>query len=262
MQLRMWAAIAALSLIVSSRSHAAQVTVGAAKDASIFSANPNNSNGGGLGVFTGADGSGNKLRALLQFDIAGAVPAGSTITGAELTLHLGQVAGGGGGAADDTPRVIELHRLATDWGESTNGTGASTISGASSPAKPGDATWNARMFGTALWATPGGDFAPASSGSATVGQTLNDPYTWSSVPGMVSDVQAWLNDPTSNHGWLLLNASEAEPRTFRAFWSDEASNAALRPQLVITYTPVPEPTALLPMALLATALGRRRAPRI
>src|SRR2546423_12638417 len=103
MQLRICAAMAVLSLIVSSRSQAAQVTVGAAKDASIFSANPNNSNGGGLGVFTGADGSGNKLRALLQFDVAAAVPPGSTITGAELTPHLGQGARGGRGGAGHPP---------------------------------------------------------------------------------------------------------------------------------------------------------------
>jgi hypothetical protein len=261
MRMRIWAAAAAaVSVLLAAPSQGAQVTVGAAKDATIFGAAVNNSNGGGPGVFSGADGSNNVLRALFQFDVAGAVPAGSTVTGADLTLYLGQVAGAGGGSGDATPRVIDLRRVAADWGESTNGSGASTIGGTSFPARPGDATWNARMFGAAAWSTLGGDFAATPSGSTTVGQTLGNAYIWASTAGIVADVQGWLDDPAGNHGWLLLNLSEAEARTFRAFWTHEAANAALRPQLVITYTPVPEPTTVLtPMALLALALGRRRA---
>ena len=57
----------------------------------------------------------------------------------------------------------------------------------------------------------------------------------------------------SNWSWKLRAAELARKE-------HEAANAALRPQLVITYTPVPEPTTVLtPMALLALALGRRRA---
>src|SRR5882724_10192593 len=87
------------------------VTIGASHDASIYSNNPNNSNGAGPGLFAGTDGVPQNLRSLIQFDIAGNVPAGATITGAQLTMSLGMIAGGGGGQADTGTRSIELHRL-------------------------------------------------------------------------------------------------------------------------------------------------------
>src|SRR6476646_7857587 len=74
------------------------VTVGASHDATIYSGNPNNSNGGGPGMFAGTDGTPETLRSLIQFDVAGAVPAGSTITSVQLTLSLGAVAGNGASA--------------------------------------------------------------------------------------------------------------------------------------------------------------------
>ena len=63
-------------------------------------------------------------RGLIQFDVAGNVPAGATITGVQLTLFLGQVAG-----TDMTPRDIGLFALGADWGEGTTGSGNTTIGG-------------------------------------------------------------------------------------------------------------------------------------
>jgi hypothetical protein len=52
---------------------------------------------------------------------------------------------------------------------------------------------------------------------------------------MVSDVQGWIENPASNFGWMLVNAQETTPATFRAFYSHETATAALRPQLSLTY---------------------------
>ena len=90
-------------------------------------------------MFAGTDGVGSPRRGLIEFDIAGNVPAGSTINAVQLTLFLGQVAG-----SDTTPRTIELHRLTADWGEGTTGSGSTMIGGTGQgfQANAGDATWN------------------------------------------------------------------------------------------------------------------------
>src|SRR5689334_3010417 len=85
---------------------AATITIGASRDATIFENNVNNSNGAGPGMFAGTNGMGSPRRGLLDFDIAGSVPTGATITDVQLTLHLGQVAGN-----DQTPRTIGLFGL-------------------------------------------------------------------------------------------------------------------------------------------------------
>jgi hypothetical protein len=252
-------------LIASPIASAAVVTFGASKDASIFSLTANNSDGAGPGLFAGTDGNLSKIRSPIEFDIAANVPAGATITGVQVTLFLGTVAGGGGGGGTDTtPRQIELHRLSDDWGEGATGGAAITIkdTGAGFAANPGDATWNARLFSSTPWATPGGDFAPTASAATTVSQTIDAAYTWTSTPAMVSDVQNGLDNPSTNFGWMIENSDETDARTFRAFWSREATNAALRPQLQVTFTAVPEPAAaatLLIIAATATASRRSRA---
>src|SRR5215471_11159387 len=234
---------------------AATVTIGALKDASIFENNVNNSNGAGPGMFAGTNGMDSPRRGLIQFDIAGSVPADAIITSVELTLHLGQVAG-----TDQTPRTIGLFELMDDWGEGITGAG-STIGGTGQgfPANPADATWNARFFPGALWMTPGGDHDATASASLSVTSVIDAPYTWLSTPALVSDVQGWLNAPSSNFGWEVINLDEATPTDLRAFYTRHVSDPTLRPQLQITYTPaaVPEPESLMlvPIGMIGLVLG-------
>jgi hypothetical protein len=221
------------------------VTIGPSKDASIYAANVNNSNGAGPGMFAGTDAGPSRIRSLLAFDIAG-VPqlSGATITGVQLTLTLGMVPGGSPPAP--SPEIVDLHRLTADWGEGTTGSSSTTIGGTGGgfAANTGDATWNARMFSGTLWSTAGGDFSATASASLSVGNTINTSFTWASTPTLVADVQGWLDSPATNFGWELINTDEISARTFRAFYTREASTAAFRPQLQITYA-VPEPACIL-----------------
>src|SRR5262245_63685118 len=95
------------------------VTVGAAQDSMIVGtsagADTGNASGKGPALFAGADGSSNKKRSLLMFDVASAgIPADATITSVTLSLWLGQVAGSGGGQGGGTPispRIFNVYRL-------------------------------------------------------------------------------------------------------------------------------------------------------
>ena len=260
------ACVVLISGWISSAARADIITLTTSKDATIYSppTDDTHSNGGGPGMFAGADGGGHALRSLLQFDIAGNLPAGATVTSVQLTLFLGQVAGSGA-SADHTPRAIELHRLTADWGEGTTGSTFTTIAGTGNgfAANSGDATWTDRFFSATsptTWTTAGGDFAGTASASTVVSQTTSAAYTWSSTPALVSDVQSWLDNPSANDGWLLENTDEIDAQTFRAFWTREATNPALRPALQVTFTPEPrEMLLLLPLVIVLTQRPRTRA---
>ena len=121
-----------------------------------------------------------------------------------------------------------------DWGEGTSNSGFSGGGGA--PATAGDATWLHTFFNTALWINPGGDFSATVSGSQSVG-TLPGDFTLGSTSQMVADVQSWLDDPSNNFGWLLLN-NEIVVQTARKFGSRENLTVANRPLLTVEYIPI------------------------
>jgi hypothetical protein len=225
------------------------VTIWAAGDNTIFQSNVNNSLGAGQALFAGSSGQSSPRRGLIQFDIAGSIPAGSTITGAQLTLFLNQV-----GTGSTISPTVRLYRLSNEWGEGTAGSSTNGASGVGQgvAAGEGDATWNARHFSVTtptLWNSAGGDFAATDSAAlAIVASTLNAPYTWQSTPALVADVQSWLNDPSSNFGWILKSDAESTPSSVRGFWTKEASRTgegAFVPQLQVSYTATPEPGAML-----------------
>jgi hypothetical protein len=254
--------VAALSaaMTMPAISRADVATIGAAKDNTIFQSNLNNSLGAGQAIFAGTNAQSSPRRGLIDFDIAGAIPAGATINSVQLTLFLNSASGG----STSSP-IIHLYRLSDDWGE---GTAGSTVNGAGGvgqgfAAGEGDVTWTSRHFSATtptLWTSAGGDFAAADSAAlAITGTTLNTPYTWQSTPAMVADVQGWLNSPSTNSGWLLMG-DEGSASTVRGFWTREAARTGqggFVPQLQVTYTAVPEPVAML-LVLMGSLLGIRR----
>lgn len=237
------AGLSAAFLLFQASASADLVTIGSSQDTTIFNNNVNNSAGGTIVMFSGTDGNAAIKRALVQFDIASNIPAGSTITGVQLTLFLGQVAG----MVTTGTATISLYRLTDDWGEGTNGAGTSIAGdGQGFPAKDGDATWANRFYSSTSpvpWTNAGGDFISTNSAQTIVGATTNTGYIWLSTPALVADVQGWVDNPSSNFGWLLENNNELSTRTFRAFYTREETNSSLQPQLQITFTPpVESPT--------------------
>ncbi|WP_426994544.1 DNRLRE domain-containing protein [Methylomonas sp. CM2] len=238
---------------------AATITLGAGKVSTIFENQPTHSIGRGPAVFIGGDADGSPRRGLIDFNIAANLPATAVITGVELTLYLADVAGAGG-SEDATPRTIELHRLTGNWAHGPTALGVTQIEGTDQgfPAIPPSPTWlDRRYLQNQPWATPGGDFQPLTSASTLVGQAIGAAYTWASTPELVADVQAMLNAPSTNNGWVLLNAEEWSPDTYRVFYSQAWDDTALRPRLKISYelaaVPLPAAVWLFGVGLLGLA---------
>ena len=187
---------------------------------------PANSSGACDSVFAGMTDNNWSRRALLQFDIASAIPAGSVINNATLTMAVTR-------GSNHPDAVMTLHVVNTTWGEGSNGCGTRG-GGQGEPAFSGAATWEDAEFGSAPWSNPGGDFDPVSSASTLVSNTT--PAWDSAVLGnvaMISDIKHWLDFPGLNYGWVLLG-DEASPTTSRRFDSREGG---AQPTLTVDFTP-------------------------
>ncbi len=253
-----------LSLFTAAGSWAATTSIPASRDTSIYQNSPNNSAGGAAGIFVGTNGQGSPRRGMVKFDVASIVPAGAKITSADVRMYLGN-------APNLTPlRTIGLHQLNVDWGEGVAGNSNPAIGGGGNgfAVGAGDATWNERLFGSASWASAGatGNFNPVASATATSGDVLDSPLFWLSTPGLVNDVQSWLDAPATNFGWALVNTNETSPQTVRVFYSSEATqtstgaplDASWQPMLIVTFV-IPEPATVVLLALAASLVfGRRR----
>lgn len=201
----------------------------ASKDNTLYSLSSQvtttNSNGLGSYFFTGNnnDNPPSKRRGLLFFDIAGSLPAGATIRSVTLSLNMDR--------SKNSTDPTSLHRATTSWGEGTSN--ADQDEGRGALATPGDATWFHRFYSTSVWASAGGDFLSTTSAITSVGNTAV--YTWSSSQ-MVADVQFWLDNPSSNFGWLV-RGNEAVKQTATRFGSRNHTDANKRPKLTVAYDP-------------------------
>jgi hypothetical protein len=206
------------------------ININPIKDNTLYQYDPaegDHSNGLGNHFFAGETAMGELRRGVLTFDIAGSIPAGSTILGVTLSLNMSRT-------GLETPQTVELHKLLADWGEGTSVAPGEEGDGA--PATTNDATWRHRFFDTIFWTTEGGDFSGTVSASQSVGPI--GVYTWSSSQ-MRTDVQSWLDDPASNFGWLVLG-DESEILTAKRFDTRESASP---PVLTIQYRPAgPRPT--------------------
>lgn len=87
------------------------VTMTSIKDATLYEdAAGALSNGAGQHMFAGTKGAGHLVRVLVAFDVAGKVPAGSTLTGVKLRLNMS-------GASSYSAQTMGLHRVLADWGK-------------------------------------------------------------------------------------------------------------------------------------------------
>lgn len=218
--------------------------VSAAADGSMFSETGEFANGAGDFIFAGQTDRGDNRRALIRFDAAAAVPAGSIVTGVTLTLHMSRTNTG--------PQVVSLHRALASWTEGA--TDAPGEEGSGWPAEPGDVSWTHRTLPDLEWATTGGEFDPVPTSTIFVGGV--DFYEWSGA-SLISDVSAWLADPGANFGWILVG-DETFTTTAKRFDSRTNPNESFRPVLRIEYTSIPAPgVSSVILAAAAAALTRR-----
>ncbi|MFN2427222.1 MAG: multicopper oxidase domain-containing protein [Candidatus Binatia bacterium] len=224
---RRWGVLAssALWLVAASGAAADTVTIAAIKDNTVFSESGSLSNGAGAYLFAGETNDSTLRRALVAFDVAAAIPAGSTISSATLTLFVSRTRTGN--------ENVTLHRLLAPWGEGASN--ADDREGTGAVAQAGDATWTYRLYPATAWNSPGGDFAVSASATAVVG-AANNFYTWTSAQ-MKADVQGWLAEPSNNHGWIVIG-NEDELKVAKRFDSRENSSASTRPALTVTFTPL------------------------
>lgn len=219
--------ITALTLCASAvLAHAAQaetVTFQCSKDTSMYKESGGWTGGTSYSVICGVNSQDSVRRSLLKFDVAALIPAGATINGVSVVLNMVAY-------ESVTPASMDLRRVLQPWGES-NAMGAGVYVGAL--AQIGDATWTHAQFPSVLWTLSGGD-ALGTPSAATVVATSGT-CTWASTPGLVADVQSFLDAPATNHGWLLACTDETVFGTTKTF-SPRGSGPS-SPRLVVSYTP-------------------------
>ena len=165
-------------------------------------------------------------RGAIKFDLS-AVPAGSIINSVTLTLNMSMTISG--------PSMISLHRALLNWGE---GTSNAALAGKGSEgigiqATTNDVTWFYTFFPTQMWNTPGGDFVATPSASTSVGGVGS--YQWTGA-GIIADVQQWVNNPSTDFGWILTGDETTAPSA-KQFDTAANTNPADRPVLTVNFTP-------------------------
>jgi len=197
------------------------VTIEADRDATLIE-DPDGAWANGAGpLFVGrtAQPTGARRRAVVRFDVAGALPPRAIVESVELTLVLGPSNPGG---------PIALHRVQADWTEGPTFSGG----GGGRPSQPGDVTWIHTTYPDDGWVRPGGHAVARVSGIASAVDP--GPVSWSNPRHMLEDVRLWQHAPNRNFGWLLVG-DETRPQTAQAFASRETPERDVRPRLTVRY---------------------------
>jgi RHS repeat-associated protein len=162
-----------------------QPDVSASKDAMIvsYAATSNYGTDPRLGV--GVDRWG-RIRSVVQFNLAGIVPAGTPVDAAELSLYQDNTVLDS--TSSSNPVALEARAVAQNWTPST-------------------VTWNS--INAAV-----GDLA----GTATYNSALTNSWTSFPVTGMVRD---WLAGTRPNYGFMFKAANETQVRGGPIFWAGE-----------------------------------------
>jgi hypothetical protein len=209
----------------------------AVADTTLVEASPDNNLGGALIVNAGTTQNFTRNHGLFRFDLTSQIPRGSIVSNVDFVVEVT-------GEPKDgfTPSPFGLHRVLKPWGEGGKSSPDPIHPGQGAPATTGEATWNDRFaFTTNTWTIPGGaatnDYVADLSAETIVYGIGDSPYTFFSTPALVADAQAWVDDPASNFGWMVVGKSEDINFTARRFASREATG--FEPYLMVEYTPPP-----------------------
>jgi len=244
---RPWLIVLAL-LLITHVVEAAQITIPATADTSLWQREATNNLGGAdfLPAGTiGADGPFRRSRILVKFAITGALPNNAVIGSASIYLRVVRSPDPEKGS-NNSP--FAGRRVLKDWGEGNKAyTDPQTPMTSTQLATAGEATWTHRFYGDDAknWSVLGGDFTDNDFAEAPSFEffMLAGPDRDYAAPlnsAGLQDLRDWLADPDSNFGWVLKSEQENLPSTARQIASREYAVAEHRPQLTINYT-VPQP---------------------
>jgi hypothetical protein len=236
------ASVASLGFCVSA--YAETQVFQAVKDNTLFEDNHNYASGVSSFVFTAQIASGSPRRALWQFDLS-SIPPGSQVSSVSLRFVINRAA-----FASDTTDQLRLHKLSASWGEGTSDGGTG---GGGAQATANDATWAYRFYGVPNteqgripWLNLGGDFNP--NASVTLNAGAAGTYTFASTPELRNDVTAWISNPATNFGWILIGPEGPDDsQKAKRIVSRESPSIAERPTLTVEFTP---PATATPVPLL------------
>jgi hypothetical protein len=214
---------------------AESVVLTSVADTTLIENAPEYNLGGALIVNAGTTQTFTRNRGLFRFDFAGRIPRGCRVAKVDLVLEVT-----GQPKEEQMSSSFGLHRVLQPWGEGDKSSPDPNHPGLAAPATSGEATWNHRFaFTTNTWTIPGGgatnDYVPEVSAETFVYGLGDSPYRFFSTSRLVADVQAWVDDPATNFGWMLICRSEEANFTARRFASREDTGRA--PYLELEYVP-------------------------
>ena len=145
-------------------------------------------------------------RALLKFDTQNAIPAGSTITSAIMTITVKDGRG-------DSNRWIGAYQVMTSWSEN-------------------QVTWNVRRTATD-WGSAGGDLGTKIA-ETTVGNAAGTRVSFDVTP-LVQQAVAGSLGPSRYTRIALIDLDGSTNESWRAYYTSYDSDSSLRPTLEVTY---------------------------
>ena len=148
------------------------------------------------------------LAILFKWDLS-SLPTGSVVNSAEITFWT----------SNPTEDEYEIYEVKQDWVES-------------------EVTWN-QYRDSEFWEFPGAG-GSSDAGSEVLGAIRNpdsddDFYTISLNAAAIALIQRWINDPSSNYGFIAHDYVNSSDGTI--FHSREVSTPDTRPKLTLDYTP-------------------------
>jgi hypothetical protein len=198
------------------------VNITSSKAAGNYENSANFNYGDHVSILLEQSNSGFRANYFVEFDLS-TIPSGAVISLATLRLVHSASNGCAGGVEDGASFSSNVRRVTRAWVEGTT----------CSETQAGSLTWNSA--GPSNWTTAGGDFSATNYGTLTggAGDANNTVYTVT-VTNLVSE---WYNGTYPNYGLGVVAPSTGDDYFY--IESDDISNIANRPQLIVTYNAAP-----------------------
>lgn len=225
----------ALVVLLAARpARAIDQTVGVWEDSHIKSMAPDNAHGVATSIFTGTPQQlttpGSAMRGLIKFYMPTGeygLPGRITVTSARLNLYTKAFARNTAPYDSFYPvaAFLYLYPITSPW--SAGGGGGGTSSGTTCTTV-GGANWNNPACGAGAWSWYGWTANYYSPHAVEANVT-----PWSG--GITAEVQGWIDNPSSNHGWLIVSSTEFATGSAAQRYHSRDDPAGWWPTLSISY---------------------------